>query len=202
VIVVEQKDRLTRFGFRSLDTLLQNQGRASEVVHQAENGTEDLLADLTASIYAFCARLYGQRRAKRTTEVIVHEFAVKDMSSRSKKRRGTRMQLVARHVIKRTDARLRALDAAAFASKHRYNAATYVVRQACIHEGVYLTYHEMHRRMKDHDAYPALPAKVAQWVLRLLDKHGQRFFAALAAWQEDPSPFLGRPKLPGDTARR
>src|SRR5258708_11101576 len=55
----------------------------------------------------------------------------------------------------------------------------------------------MHRRMKDHEAYQALPAKVAQWVLRLLDKNWRSFFAALSAWQKDPSQFLGRPKLPG-----
>jgi putative resolvase len=60
LIVVEHKDRLTRFGFRYLDTLLRAQGRAIEVVNQAENGTEDLLADLTAIVYSFCARLYGQ----------------------------------------------------------------------------------------------------------------------------------------------
>jgi putative resolvase len=71
LIVVEYKDRLTRFGFRYLETLLKTQGRAIEVVNQAENGTEDLLVDLTAIIYAFCARLYGQRRAKRKTEVLV-----------------------------------------------------------------------------------------------------------------------------------
>jgi len=74
LIVVEHKDRLTRFGFRYLDTLLKTQGRAVEVVNQAENGTEDLLADLTAIVYSFCARLYGQRRAKRKTEVIVCEL--------------------------------------------------------------------------------------------------------------------------------
>ncbi len=74
LIVVEHKDRLTRFGFRYLDTLLKTQGRAVEVVNQAENGTEDLLADLTAIVYSFCARLYGQRRAKRKTEVIVREL--------------------------------------------------------------------------------------------------------------------------------
>jgi putative transposase len=34
-------------------------------------------------------------------------------------------------------------------------------------------------------------------VLRLLDKNWQSFFAALSAWQEDPSKFLGRPRLPG-----
>jgi len=100
-------------------------------------------------------------------------------------------------VIGHAAPRFAAIDAAAFASKNLYTAANYVVRQSFIHEGLYLNYHEMHRRMKDHEAYKALPAKVAQWVLRLLDKHWQSFFAALAAWQEDPSKFLGRPKLPG-----
>ncbi len=80
LIVVEHKDRLTRFGFRYLDVLLTNQGRAIEVVNQAENGTEDLLADLTAIVYSFCVRLYGQRRAKRKTEAIVRELEAKGAS--------------------------------------------------------------------------------------------------------------------------
>jgi putative resolvase len=74
LIVVEPKDRLTRLGYRYLDTLLKTQGRAREVVTPAENGTEELLADLTARGYAFCARLYGQRRAKRKPEVLVREL--------------------------------------------------------------------------------------------------------------------------------
>ena len=78
LIVVEHKDRLTRFGFRYLDTLLRAQGRAIEVVNQAENGTEDLLADLTAIVYSFCARLYGQRQAKRKAEVIVRELEARE----------------------------------------------------------------------------------------------------------------------------
>ncbi len=72
-----------------------------------------------------------------------------------------------------------------------------MVRQSYIHEGAYLNYHEMHRRMQDHDAYKALPAKVAQWVLRLLDKNWHSYFAACAAWKTDPSQFLGHPRLPG-----
>jgi predicted site-specific integrase-resolvase len=74
LIVVEHKDRLTRFGFRYIETLLKGQGRSVEVVNVAENGTEDLLADLVSIIYSFCARLYGQRRAKRKTEKIVAEL--------------------------------------------------------------------------------------------------------------------------------
>jgi putative resolvase len=74
LIVVEHKDRATRFGFRYLETLLEQQGRHMEVVNLADNGREDLLADLVAIIYSFCARLYGQRRAKRKTETIVKEL--------------------------------------------------------------------------------------------------------------------------------
>ena len=74
LIVVEHKDRATRFGFRYLETLLEQQGRHIEVVNLADNGREDLLADLVAIIYSFCARLYGHRRAKRKTETIVKEL--------------------------------------------------------------------------------------------------------------------------------
>src|SRR5713101_4298068 len=107
------------------------------------------------------------------------------------------MQLVERHVITRADRRFAAIDRAAFASKNLYNAANYALRQSYIFQGVYPSYPDMHQRMKDHEAYQALPAKVAQQVLRVLDKNWQSFFAALAAWRGDPSPFLGRPKLPG-----
>ena len=73
-IVVEHKDRATRFGFNYIETLLAQNGRRIEVVNLADNGKEDLLEDLTAIIYSFCARLYGQRRAKRKTERITSEL--------------------------------------------------------------------------------------------------------------------------------
>jgi putative resolvase len=72
-IVVEHKARATRFGFRYSETLLPQQGRTIEVVNQAENGREDLLTDLVAIVYSFAARLYGQRRAKRKTEIVIKE---------------------------------------------------------------------------------------------------------------------------------
>ena len=78
VIVVEHKDRLTRFGFRYIETLLALQGRRIEVVNLAENGREDLLSDLTAIIYSFCVRLYGQGRAKRQTEKMTQALAEHD----------------------------------------------------------------------------------------------------------------------------
>ena len=70
IIVVEHKNRATRFGFRYLETLLTAQGRRIEVVNLADTGKEDLLGDLVAIVYSFAARLYGQRRAKQKTAFI------------------------------------------------------------------------------------------------------------------------------------
>ena len=49
-----------------------------EVVNVAETDTEDLLADLGAIVSLSTARLYGQRRAKRTTERMLQELQGED----------------------------------------------------------------------------------------------------------------------------
>lgn len=74
LIVVEHKDRLTRFGFNYIEQLLAIQGRRIEVINQAENGKEDLIQDFVSIVTSFCARLYGQRRCKRKTERIIAEL--------------------------------------------------------------------------------------------------------------------------------
>src|SRR5215472_9561423 len=106
------------------------------------------------------------------------------------------MQLVEQHVIARADPRFAVIDAAAFAAKNLYNAALYEVRQAFIFEGRYLSNKEVYQRMKYTDAYRALPCKVSNDVLRQLDKNWRAYFAAMEAYREDPSKFVGRPKLP------
>jgi len=106
------------------------------------------------------------------------------------------MQLVEQHVTDRKDPRYRVIDEAAFKSKNLYNAALYEIRQSYIHEGKYLNYHEMDKRMQPHEAYKALPAKVSQQILVLLDKNWTAFFEAKAAYEKDPSTFTGRPRLP------
>ena len=106
------------------------------------------------------------------------------------------MQLVEQHCIDKKDPRYAIIDEAAFKSKNLYNAALYEIRQAFIHQGVYLPYEEMDKRMQSHEAYKALPAKVSQQVLRLLAKNWESFFEARAAYEEDPSKFTGRPRLP------
>ncbi len=106
------------------------------------------------------------------------------------------MRLVEQHCIGKQDPRYGVLDAACFASKNLYNYANYIVRQSFIHEHIYKGYATIYHEVKHSEAYQALPAKVANDVLRLLDKNWKSFFAAMKAWNEDPSQFLGRPALP------
>jgi putative transposase len=106
------------------------------------------------------------------------------------------MQRVVQHIIDKHDTRYAAIDAAAYASKNLYNAALYETRQSFIHDGKYLNYSTMDKRMHSHEAYKALPAKVAQQVLRLLEKNWISFFEAMNIYWDAPSKFKARPRLP------
>jgi putative transposase len=106
------------------------------------------------------------------------------------------MQLVERHLIRKDDPRFAVIDAAAFASKNLYNQANYQIRQSFIHEGKYLPYAEIFHRVKHQECYQALPRKVSNSILLQLHNNWIGFFEALKAYQQDPSPFTGRPKLP------
>jgi putative transposase len=106
------------------------------------------------------------------------------------------MQLVEQHSISKSDPRYAIIDRAAFASKNLYNLANYHMRQSFIHQGKYIGYAEVYHLVKHEPAYQALPRKVSNDVLRLLDKNWKAFREALAAYDEDPSQLLGRPCLP------
>ena len=73
-LIVEHKDRLTRFGFNYIQILFNQIGKKIEVVSEAENDKQDLMQDFISIITSFCARLYGLRRSKRKTEKIIKEL--------------------------------------------------------------------------------------------------------------------------------
>ena len=59
------------------------------------------------------------------------------------------MQLVEQHRIDRHDPRFAAIDAATFASKHLYNAALYLKRQAYIHDNHrVIAYQDLDKQMQ------------------------------------------------------
>ena len=70
-IIVENRDRLTRFGFHYIETLMEAQGRHLEMVFQSETG-EELGDDFVSVIASMAARIYGRRQSKRAREKIQH----------------------------------------------------------------------------------------------------------------------------------
>lgn len=61
-IIVEHKDRLTRFGFNYIQLLT---GNRIEVINEAKEDDEDITQYLISIIHCFSARIYGLRRSKR-----------------------------------------------------------------------------------------------------------------------------------------
>lgn len=73
-LIVEHKDRLTRFGFNYIEQFLQYKDQSIEVINMTDGDKNDLIDDFVSIITSFCARIYGQRRVKRKTERIIKEL--------------------------------------------------------------------------------------------------------------------------------
>ena len=70
-IVVEHKDRLTRFGFNYLSALAKAKGIEIIVADKTENQKDDLMLDFVSVITSFCTRMYGQRKGKKEKDKIL-----------------------------------------------------------------------------------------------------------------------------------
>jgi putative resolvase len=73
-IVVEHKDRLTRFGFGYLELLLPMVNCDLVVMNRDKDDQTDLMKDLVAIITSFCCRLYGLRRGNNKAARIKKEL--------------------------------------------------------------------------------------------------------------------------------
>ncbi len=68
-IVVEHRDRATRFGLTYIEQLMQMQGRRLEVIFPSDTDN-DLVDDFIAVITSMASRIYGRRTSKRRAEKI------------------------------------------------------------------------------------------------------------------------------------
>lgn len=69
-LIVEHKDRLTRFGFNYIKVLLEQQNKRLVVINESNEDKSDLMQDLISIIYSFSARIYGLRKRKKRSEII------------------------------------------------------------------------------------------------------------------------------------
>ena len=108
------------------------------------------------------------------------------------------MQLVEQHIIKKTSPMFKHIDNMTFRSKNLYNATLYAVRQHFFKTETYINYYNLQKEFQNNKQpdYVALPAKISQWVMKMVDYNFKSFFHAHQAYKQCPSKFTGRPKLP------
>lgn len=106
------------------------------------------------------------------------------------------MRLVERHIIGGGHRHFGQIDELAFRAKNLFNLATYTTRQEFFATGRVLTYETLYERLKDTEAYAALPAKVSQQVLRGVGSDWKSFKAARAEYGRHPEKFRARPRVP------
>ncbi len=73
-IVVEHKDRITRFGFNYIKELWQGE---LVVINEVQEDEKDLMQDFVSLVTSFTARLYGLRSSKRKTEELIKQLEKK-----------------------------------------------------------------------------------------------------------------------------
>lgn len=102
------------------------------------------------------------------------------------------MILAETHIIRESNPLYGELDALCFASKNLYNTGLYHIRQHFFASGEYLNYNSLQKQLQDTNSrdYRGLPAKVAQQVLKTLDKNFASFFGLLK------SPKVQKARIP------
>jgi len=80
VVVVEFKDRLTRFGFDYLKKYFESHGVGIEVIEETEKGyIEELIEDFVSIVINFAGRIYGKRSQKfRKIKKVIEEVTSDD----------------------------------------------------------------------------------------------------------------------------
>ena len=102
------------------------------------------------------------------------------------------MQLVEQHIIKRNSPFYGELSEVLWKSKNLYNATMYAVRQHYFNHKEYLPYCKVQKQFQDTHQfdYEALPRKVSQQTMRIVDRNFKSFFKALK------SPKVNKARLP------
>ena len=70
ILLSEHRDRLTRFGFNYIQTLLNNQGIKVEVINKINDQKQEMMDDFISIVTSFCHQLYGRNQKKKANQII------------------------------------------------------------------------------------------------------------------------------------
>lgn len=109
------------------------------------------------------------------------------------------MKRVEQHVIKKGHEWFDYCDQITNASRQLFNSAQYVQRQGFFYHHGTQSQAKLDKMFQQHEAYKAMPSKVAQLVLKQCADAWKSYYEAVEAYKVTPEKFTGLPKPPGYT---
>ena len=70
ILLSENRDRVTRFGYHYLERLLNRLNIKLEVINEIETKDKEIIDDFIFIITSFCDKIYGNKRKQKTNEII------------------------------------------------------------------------------------------------------------------------------------
>lgn len=119
------------------------------------------------------------------------------------KKGGDNLQLVERHIIKKSNKFYKFIDEYSFRVKNLYNYANYIIREEFIRtsrdENIKTTIpkeYDLSKLLSKEEVYSNLMAKTSQQTIKLLYKNWKSFFVAIKDWSKNKDKYNGKPNLP------
>ncbi|MCT7962883.1 transposase [Laspinema sp. D1] len=106
------------------------------------------------------------------------------------------MQLVERHLIKKTHKYWQECDALCFKAKNLYNLCNYYMRQRFFETGQVWSNTKLYHLVASSDAYKQMPStKIACSLIRQVCQAWTGYFNAHKDWKVNPEKYLQQPKI-------
>jgi len=108
------------------------------------------------------------------------------------------MQLVERHIIKKSNFEWKKIDNLCFLSKNLYNYSLYKIKQEFQKTGKFLYYNPLEKELRTNNQfdYRELPAHTSQQILLVIDRNFRGYFQLLRKWKKNRKSLTGCPKPP------
>ena len=119
------------------------------------------------------------------------------------KKGGDDLQLVERHIIRKSNELYRFIDEYSFKVKNLYNYTNYIIREEFIRtskdENIKTTIpkeYDLSKLLLKEEVCSNLMAQTSQQTIKLLYKNWKSFFVSIKDWAKNKDKYLGRPKPP------
>lgn len=113
------------------------------------------------------------------------------------------MQLVERHIIKKSNEFYKFIDEYSFKVKNLYNYTNYIIREEFIRTSkdeniktIIPKEYNLSKLLSKEEIYSNLMAKTSQQTIKLLYKNWKSFFVSIKDWSKNKDKYNGKPNLP------